>query len=440
MDILGILGILLGILTIILFIIKKFNIIIAAPIATIVVLLFNGVPILETVFGKENSYMTALAGFVASNFAIFLLGSILAKYMDKSGATISIANKVLSVVGTKNPYNALVALFIISAILTYGGINVFVIIFALIPMAKPIFRELNISWKLVTIPVFGGTSTFTMTMLPGAPSLHNIVPSTALGTTLTAAPLIGIVTSIVAIIFLLVFMKFMLSKSLRNNETFNVDEKVESSDATSERKQLPSFIISLLPIIVLLGIILLFSSVKNIIIVALIVAILLSAILFRKQIAQQKEILSQGATESLSSTITTGSTIAFGSIATSVPAFKGVFQLIQSIPGPPVLSLMIGTGIIGGITASAVGAIGISVANFAPFYLEMGLDPETVHRAIAIGSGALSIVPYSGFLIIFNNLTGLTMKDTFKNGFISISVTHWIAMAVIVIMALLGLA
>ncbi|MDM5326306.1 hypothetical protein [Neobacillus sp. CF12] len=118
--------------------------------------------------------MTALAGFIASNFAIFLLGSLLAKYMDKSGATISIANKVLSVVGTKNPYNALVALFIISALLTYGGINVFVIIFALIPMAKPIFRQLNISWKLVTIPVFGGTSTFTMTMLPGAPSLHNI--------------------------------------------------------------------------------------------------------------------------------------------------------------------------------------------------------------------------------------------------------------------------
>jgi Mg2+/citrate symporter len=145
---------------------------------------------------------------------------------------------------------------------------------------------------------------------------------------------------------------------------------------------------------VLLGIILLFSSVSNIIIVALIVAILLSAILFRKQIAQQKEVLNQGANESLASTITTGSTITFGSIATSVPAFKGVFQVIQSIPGPPVLSLMIGTGLIGGITASAVGAIGISVANFAPIYLEMGLDPETVHRAIAIGSGALSIVPY----------------------------------------------
>ena len=168
MDILGIIGILLGILTVILFIVKKHNIIVAAPIATIVLLLFNDVPILESVFGKENSYMTFLAGFVASNFAIFLLGSILAKYMDVGGATVSIANRILSIVGTKNPYNALVALFIISAILTYGGINVFVIIFALVPMARPIFQQLNISWKLVIIPVFGGTTTFTMTMLPGA--------------------------------------------------------------------------------------------------------------------------------------------------------------------------------------------------------------------------------------------------------------------------------
>src|SRR5690554_2961586 len=186
--------------------------------------------------------MIALAKFIASNFAIFLLGSILAKYMDKSGATVSIADKIMSIVGTKNPYNALVALFIISALLTYGGVNVFVIIFALIPMAKPIFKKLNISWKLVTIPIFGGTSTFTMTMLPGAPSLHNIVPSNALGTPLTAAPVI--------------------------------------------------------------------------------------------------------------------------------PAFMGVFQMIQSIPGPPILSLMIGTGLISGVTASAVGAIGIAVSNFSPFYLD----------------------------------------------------------------------
>lgn len=339
MDLLGILGILLGILTIILFIIKKFNVIVAAPIATIVLLLFNKLPILETVFGKENSYMTSLVGFIASNFPIFLLGSILAKYMDKSGATISIADKILSLVGNKNPYKALVALFIISAILTYGGINVFVVIFALIPMAKPIFKKLNLLWKLVTIPVFGGTSTFTMTMLPGATSLHNVVPSTALGTTLTAAPIIGMVTSVAAIIFILIFMKYSLKQSIKKKETFNLDDKVESSDDRPKGEP-PSFIISLLPIVTLLAIILIFSSVENIIIVALIIAILISGVLFRNQIEEHKEVLNQAANESLSSTITTGSTIAFGTMATSVAAFKAVFNLIQSIPGPAVLSLM----------------------------------------------------------------------------------------------------
>lgn len=214
-------------------------------------------------------------------------------------------------------------------------------------MAKPIFKQLNISWKLVIIPVFGGTSTFTMTMLPGAPSLHNIVPSTALETTLTAGSLIGIVTSIVAIVFILVFMKISLLRSLRKGETFNAIDKDDVSQVDVDCK-LPAFIVSLLPILVFVAIILLFSSVNNIIIVALIVSIVLSAILFRKQISEQKEVLNQGANESLGSTITTGSTIAFGSMATSVPAFKGVFQLIQSIPGPPVLSLMIGTGLIGG--------------------------------------------------------------------------------------------
>ncbi|MGE7667615.1 GntP family permease [Ureibacillus composti] len=439
MDILGILGILLGVLTIILFIVKKFNIIVAAPIATIVVLLFNDVDILATVFGKESSYMTYLAGFVASNFAIFLLGSILAKYMDMGGATVSIANKILSIVGTKNPYNALVALFIISAVLTYGGINVFVIIFALVPMAKPIFQQLNISWKLVIIPIFGGTSTFTMTMLPGAPSMHNIVPSNALGTSLTAGALIGIVTTIAAIIFILVFMKIVLNRSLSKNEVFE-SRFAEIETGKEEKRELPGFFMSFLPILVLLATILIFTDVPYIIYIALILAILLSAIFFRKQIKDQKELLSLGANESVGSTITTGSTIAFGSIATGVPAFNGIFSLIQSIPGPPVLSLMVGTGLIGAITASAVGAIGISITNFVPYYLELGLDPETIHRAVAIASVSLSIVPYSGFLLIFNKITGLTMKESFRNGFIAVCVTHWVAMAIVVIMAVMGLA
>ena len=297
MTALGLFGIVLGLITIIFFIVKQYSIVIAAPIATLVVLLFNGMPLIDSLFGADKSYIAVLAGFIKSNFPVFLFGAILAKYMDKSGAALAIAEKVMALVGSKSPYRALVSLFIISAILTYGGINVFVVIFILIPMAKPIFKQFNLSFKLATIPIIGGTSTFTMTMLPGSPSLHNVVASNALGTPLTAAPLVGIVTSIGAIIFLLVVMKLSLNKSMKNNEVYISHGADESSSNLFDREK-PSFIVSILPIATLLVIIIAFSKVNKIILIALVVSIVMSAILFRKYI-DQKAILNQGATDSL---------------------------------------------------------------------------------------------------------------------------------------------
>lgn len=378
-------------------------------------------------------------GFIMSNFPVFLFGAILAKYMDKSGATVTIADKIMKLVGVSSPYRALLAVFVISAFLTLGGINVFVVIFILIPMAKPIFKQVNIPWKLVTIPIWGGATTFTMTMIPGSPSLHNIVPSNALGTPLTAAPLVGIVTTIVSILFLLAYMKHTLNKNLKNNEVFNVDVEPESSVDLLDRER-PSFVMSILPLIALLGIILVFSSVNKIIIIALIVSVVMSAVLFRKYLPKQKDILNQGANDSLLPTFSTGSTIAFGTMAVGVPAFSSVFNAILSIPGNPLISLMLGTGLLSAISGSAVGAAGISVANFAPAYLKMGLSPEIIHRAIAISCSALACLPHTGFYIVFNSLAGFTMKDSFKYAFISLCVTTWIAMVVVVIMAYLGIA
>lgn len=432
MEFIGILGIILGVLAIIYFIIKGLNLLIAAPLATLIVLIFNQQPVLEMLFGAEYSYMTELAAFVSQNFAIFMIGSVFAKYMDKSGATISIAEKVLSIVGTEKPYPALVALYAISSLLTLGGINVFVIVFALIPFARSLFERLNISWKLVPIAVLGGTSTFTMTMFPGSPSLQNIVPSTSLGTPLTAAPVISLVASITAIIFVLVYLKISLNKTLKNNESF--DPKYSKNSDKSEEitfEDYPSFGISLVPIIVLLGTILLFSSINHIIIVALTVATLTAAILFRKQIPLQRDVINQGAYESLNSTLTTASTIAFGSVAAGVPAFSGITSALSAIPGSPLISLSLLTMIVGAITGSAVGAAGIAVESFAPVYLEMGINPEVIHRIITISSGAFGVMPQTGMAIIFNQLTGMTMKDTFKHQFITINVTHWIVLVVI---------
>lgn len=194
--------------------------IIAAPLASLVILLSNRMNILETMLGKEHSYIVGLTDFLINNFALFMLGSILAKYMEASGATQKIANAILRLVGKDSPFKVMLAITIIASVLTYGGVSIFVVFFTLLPLSRPLFKELNINWELFPIPVFLGASTYTMTSLLATPSIHNAIPTKVLGTSLTAAPVLSIVASLTLFIFGVTYMSYALKKSLANGESY----------------------------------------------------------------------------------------------------------------------------------------------------------------------------------------------------------------------------
>jgi len=138
---------------------KGFSIVFIAPVASIIVIITNGMDFFPSLIGTEASFMTGLTGFIVNFFTVFLLGAILAQYIEKSGVAQTIAQKVLSITETEKPFSVLVAIFLISAILTYGGINLFVVLFVVIPLAKPLFQQLNIAWNLIVLPVFLGIGT-----------------------------------------------------------------------------------------------------------------------------------------------------------------------------------------------------------------------------------------------------------------------------------------
>ncbi len=143
MSIIAPIGIIIGIIAIIYFSVKEIHITIAAPIATLIVVLLNKMDVVTSMLGADkNNYMGALGNYIMSYFAIFLLGSILAKFMEESGATVSIADFILNKFGSNHPYRVLVAIFIVSFILTYGGISLFVVMFAVIPLARTLFKNL----------------------------------------------------------------------------------------------------------------------------------------------------------------------------------------------------------------------------------------------------------------------------------------------------------
>ncbi|HFI0351274.1 TPA: GntP family permease [Streptococcus suis] len=434
MEIFAILGVLLAVVAIIYWTSKNLHVIIAAPLASLIIVLTNQMNVLEVMSGKEQSYMAGLAGFLINNFAIFMLGSILARYMEASGATQTIANSILKVMGKDSPYKGLLAITLIASILTYGGVSIFVVIFTLLPLSRPLFKELNINWALFPIPVFLGASTYTMTSLPGTPSIQNAIPTKVLGTSLTAAPVISLAASFTLLVFGLLYMAYCLKKSLANGETYT-EEEDETAVVVADKT--PNQFLSVLPLFSLIGTIFLMSKTPNVLAIGLLVSILLSALIFYPYLPNQKEILNAATTASIVPAFATSSTVAFGTVLTLSAGFTVIQEWIQQIPGSPLISLSVSTALVSGIIGSSSGAVGIASSNFLPAYLEMGIHPELLHRVVVVASAILTVVPQSGVMITFHNLSKLSMKRGLKYSFVLVTVGH--ILALMVVLALVGL-
>lgn len=438
MEIIGSLGVLLAIIAIIYFSLREINILVAAPLATAIVIIFNQMNPVVTLLGKApNQYMGALSGYILNYFAVFLLGSILAKLMEASGATTAIANYILEKVGHDSPYKIMVAIFAISSILTYGGISLFVVMFAVLPLARSLFKKIDLSWHLIQSPLWLGIATFTMTILPGTPSIQNVIPIQYLNTSLTAAAIPSVLGAISCVIFGLFYMKHCLNKSLAKGETY-ATYALDTSEVIEER-ELPQFLPSIAPLASLIVIALAGSILgsefvkKNIIYIALLVAILLAVVLFKRFIAEPLKTINLGAVASISPIFATGSAVAFGSVVVTSVGFNVFSKLILNLPGNPLISLTVLTSSITAITGSSSGSLGIVLPNFAQFYLDKGVEPEMIHRVSAIASNIFTVVPQSGVLLTFLALTGLTHKTGFKETFISVAGSTSIALVVIIL-------
>src|SRR5690606_16686127 len=285
-------------------------------------------------------------------------------------------------------------------------ISLFVAIFVLIPLARPLFKQLDLAWNLVPIPITLGFGTFTMTMLPGSPSIQNVVPTAYLGTSLTAAALLGLVGSLIALVFSLWFIRYTLKKSLAKGTTYSDFEESEPSKKLKE--DIPTLGAAVLPLVLLILIILVGSyfMVPQIILIGLTAAIVVSALVFHKYISGHIAVLNQGANGSVMPILLTSSSVAFGVVITLAPGFEFISDFILGIPGDPLISLSIASTVFGGITGSSSGALGIVLQAFGENYLAMGIHPDVIHRVSAIASSVLTVMPHSGVILTMFSLTG----------------------------------
>ena len=417
MDVIGIIGIIAALAVIIYLATKGFNILIIGPLCAIIIILTNQMNILDALmFNTSTSFMWSMAGFVAKFFPIFILGAILGKYMENSGAAYVIAQRILNKGDSNNAWKILVAITIVGVILTYGGISAFVVLFVIVSLARPLFRAVNIPWHLIMIPLSLGAASFTMTMMPGCPSVQNIIPATIMGTPLTAAPLLGLFASAVFIILTLWYMRRALNQAQVNKETYTV---TAADDVVYSPDNLPSLFKSVLPIALVIAILLpgSFMRIANIVYIALPIGIIISMILFHKHITSHIATLNGGATNALIPAVYTGAAVGFGIVVTSAPGFQIFSNLLSGIENP-LISLASMTYVFTAVTGSGSGALGIVLQTFGQNYLASGMSPDVIHRIATIACMPMCGIAFGGGVFNLLAVTGLTHKEAYRHIFI----------------------
>ncbi len=390
---LSLIGLVGGLVLLIILTIRGMNLFIAAPLCALVVAITSGIPIFIGDVNFVETYMQGFSGFIAAWFFMFLLGSLFGKFMEDTGAADAVAQAIITRLGRQH---AVVAVVLACAILTYGGVSVFVVAFSVYPMALSLFKDANLPRRFIPAALAFGSVTFTMTSA-GSPEIQNWIPIKYLGTSPFAAWEVSLVVAIFMASFGYWWIKRMIRKAVENGERFEHREH----DPEIPERDYPHWLTGILPLLVVL--VLSFTLHESLQQLALIVALAggvlsLMVINFR-HFHNLQNAISLGTTGALVAIGNTAAVVGFGTIAKSTQAFQQAVEVMTQIPGNELIGAAIAVSVIAGLTGSASGGQAIALPLVGPHYLDQGVDPEELHRIVSISSGALDSLPHNGYVV-----------------------------------------
>ena len=472
----GLLGILIALGGLIWFAYRGWSVLLLAPAAALVAALFAGEPALAH---WTVTFMGGAARFVAQFFPIFLLGALFGKLMDDSGSVTSIANFMAEKFG---PRRAILSVVLAGAFVTYGGVSLFVAFFVLAPMAQELFRKAGTPRRLAPAAIALGTSTFTMSALPGTPAIQNAIPMPFFGTTAFAAPGLGVIASLIMFGFGMWWLMRAETSARRRGEGFGEaaaisvdvtqDQPIRERAATAREFDLaelphgqraagPNILVAALPLVVVVAVNLVMSlqvipriddsflseerwgpttlaAVGGVwsVIVALAAAIVTLIALNWRRLTLIRESVDAGVTASVLPLVSVASLVGFGAVVAAMPAFGSVRNWVLGIEGGPLVSLAIATNVLASLTGSASGGLTIALDTLGETYLRLaekqGIDPALLHRVAVIGAGTLDSLPHNGAIVTLLAVCGCKHNESYLDIVVVAIVGAIIALAAVI--------
>ena len=425
---------------------RGFSVILFAPIAALgAVLLTDPSAVLPIYSGL---FMDAMVSFIKNYFPVFMLGALFGKVIELSGFARSIVSSVIHILGQGR---AMLAIVLVGALLTYGGVSLFVVVFAVYPFAAEMFRQGDIPKHLIPGTIALGAFTFTMDSLPGTPQIQNIIPTTFFNTTSLAAPVLGTIGGVYILIVGILYLNWRRKSCAAAGESYASGVTLVNEPETKEDVKLVNPVIAILPLVVVgVGNILftkylipaLYSGTVSVTLsegaktitqdsakllgiwsveAALVLGIVtVAAFAFSTLKDKFIEGSKSAVAGSLLASLNTASEYGFGSVVSSLPGFLVIRDALGSIPNP-LVNEAITVSTLAGVTGSASGGMGIALAAMADHFKEAataaGIPFEVLHRVAAMASGGMDTLPHNGAVITLLAVTGLTHKQSYRDIF-----------------------
>jgi H+/gluconate symporter-like permease len=444
---------------------RGFSVILFAPVAALGAVLLTDPAAVPAAF--SGVFMERMVGFVRDYFPVFLLGAVFGKLIEISGFSKSIVSAVIGLLGASR---AMLAIVLVGAILTYGGVSLFVVVFAVYPFAAEMFRQSNIPKRLIPGTIALGAFSFTMDSLPGTPQIQNIIPTTYFKTDGFAAPWLGTLGGLFILVVGVAYLEWQRRRALAAGEGYGEGHINEPPPIAHE--QLAPWTLALLPLVLVFGFNKLFTTLiathygksyelklaamaKPVTVAvdkltavwavegALLIGILTVVIFGWKQVSKG---FSEGGKAAVSgallASMNTASEYGFGAVIATLPGFIVIREALSAIPNPLVNEAITVTTL-AGITGSASGGMSIALAAMADQFIAAanaaGIPMQVLHRVAAMASGGMDTLPHNGAVITLLAVTGLTHRQSYKDIFAVTCIKTTAVFVVIAIYYLTGL-
>lgn len=420
---------------------RGYSVILFAPVCALLAVLLTEPAYVLPMF--SGIFMEKMVGFIKLYFPVFLLGAVFGKVIELSGFSKSIVASVIRLVGRER---AMLSIVLVCAVLTYGGVSLFVVVFAVYPFAAEMFRQSDIPKRLIPGTIALGAFTFTMDSLPGSPQIQNIIPTTFFKTDTWAAPWLGVIGSVFILIAGLSYLAWRRRQALAAGEGYGTGHLNEPE--AFEHGNLAHPLLALSPL-VLVGVLNKYLTIaipawfgKEFVVAmpghpltvdvsklvaiwavegALLMGILLVlALAWRRVVPRFAEGSRAAVAGSLLASMNTASEYGFGGIIASLPGFVAVSDALKGIPNPLVNEAITVTAL-AGITGSASGGMSIALAAMSDSFIQAAnaahIPLEVLHRVASMASGGMDTLPHNGAVITLLAVTGLTHKTSYRDIF-----------------------